>query len=76
MINIKRIRKITAKSKLETINKYIKWCAERGQDHLDINLKDPYNDKHIDENVIKSLESKGFKVVRNDDSSVVISWKE
>ena len=78
MFNIKKIRKQTTKARIKTIKNYIKWSAERGEDRMEINLKDPYYSKDIricaDEHVINYLKSKGFEI-KQDDKSVIISWK-
>lgn len=75
LLYIKRIRKLTTKSRIETIKKYIKWAAERGDDFTEINLNDSFNKKFVDEYVINYLKSKGFKIFK-DDKSITISWKE
>lgn len=77
IFNIKKTRKLTVKSRIKTIKNYIKWSAERGEDHMEIDLKDPYYSKDVrcvDEHVLNYLKSKGFEI-KQDDRSVIISWK-
>lgn len=79
MNSIKRIRKIMVKSRIRTIKNYIKWAAERGEERMEINFKDPHykNDlcKCTDVHVLDYLKSKGFKI-KQDENSFVVSWEE
>ena len=75
MINVKRIRKLMAKSKVRKIENYIEECAESGQDHTCVNtrLNMPFA---IDDKTIKLLQSRGFKISRDKTQSdiITISW--
>jgi hypothetical protein len=76
MINVKRIRKLTAKSKLRKIENYIEECAESGQDLTCVNtrLNTPFE---IDGKTIKYLQLRGFKIFRAKTQSdiITISWR-
>ena len=47
MFNIEKIRKQTSKSRIKTIKNYIKWSAERGEDCMEINFRDPYYKTYV-----------------------------
>lgn len=75
MFNVKKIRKLTTKSRIKIVETLIKRRAEKGIDSMTILTNHPTSDIHIDENVIKSLKSKGFKV-ENKSFTIDISWEE
>ena len=74
MFNVKKIRKLTAKSRIKIVEKLIEKRAEQGIDNMTILIDHPTSKIQIDENVIKSLKSKGF-TVENKCYTLIISWK-
>lgn len=79
IFTIKNLRRVTTKSRIKTIKNYIKWAAERGEEHMEINFKDPFYEKDLckcmDVHVLNYLKSKGFKI-KQDEKSFVVSWEE
>ena len=76
MFNIKKIRRITKKAKINNIEKLIEERAKRGENFMGILLNSPI-DGVIDKHVIAYLKSKGFKIERDDNNkTAVISWRE
>lgn len=75
MFNAKKIRKLTVKSRIKIVEKLIEKHAKQGIDTMTILINHPTSNVHVDENVIKSLKSKGFKI-ENDYHTLNISWEK
>ena len=76
MFNVKKIRRITKKAKINNIEKLIEERAKLGENFMGILLNSPI-DGVIDKHVIAYLKSKGFKIEQDDNNkTAVISWRE
>lgn len=74
MINIGNIRKRTMKSRIKNVERQIKSRADEGNDFLAIILNSPISDIYLDDDVIRGLKAKGFKI-NQDGNKIVISWR-